>query len=79
MMASSPLFKPRMSSPRTDNLLSWLRPWVVKGSEKEDEGGDKKGGGNGREGRLAHSAYPVSKRKGEARGMWRSGMGVVMP
>ena len=52
---------------------------MVKGSEKEDEGGDKKGGGNGREGRLAHSAYPVSKRKGEARGMWRSGMGVVMP
>ncbi len=48
MMASSPLFRPRTSSPSTDNLLSWLSPWVVKGSEKDDEGGERKGGGKGR-------------------------------
>jgi hypothetical protein len=36
---------------------------VVKGSEKDDEGIDTNGGGNGRDGRLGLRAYPVSKQK----------------
>jgi hypothetical protein len=37
---------------------------VLRGSEKDPEGGDRKGGGNGRGGRLANSEMPVSNRNG---------------
>lgn len=37
---------------------------MLNGSEKEVEGGDIKGGGNGREGRFANNASPVSNRNG---------------
>lgn len=38
---------------------------MLRGSEKDTEGGDKKGGGNGRGDRFANSPMPVSKRKGD--------------
>lgn len=37
---------------------------MLSGSEKEPEGGDRNGGGNGLGGRFAKSAKPVSKWKG---------------
>lgn len=37
---------------------------MLRGSEKDTDGGDKKGGGNGRGDRFANSPMPVSKRKG---------------
>lgn len=38
---------------------------MLRGSEKDTDGGDKKGGGNGRGDRFANSPMPVSKRKGD--------------
>jgi hypothetical protein len=38
---------------------------VVRGSEKEPEGSETKGGGNGRDGRFAKIEYPVSRKKGD--------------
>lgn len=63
--ASSPFVNARIRSPRRDNLLSWFRSCVVRGSENDDDGGDRNGGGNAREGRLAWSAKPVSKINGD--------------
>lgn len=40
------------------------RSWVLRASEKEPEGGERKGGGNGLGLRFAKRAMPVSKRKG---------------
>jgi hypothetical protein len=53
-----------MSSPSTNVRLSRLLWWVLRGSEKEPEGGERKGGGKGLGGLLAKSASPVSNRKG---------------
>jgi hypothetical protein len=55
-IASSPFVTPRIISPLTLGLRSRLRLWVDSGSEKDPEGGEKKGGGKGREGRFAHPA-----------------------
>lgn len=41
---------------------------MLRGSLNEPDGADRKGGGNGRGGRLAKRATPVSKRKGGSRG-----------
>lgn len=70
-----------MSSPLTEGLLSKLRSCVVNGSENEEEGGETKGGGNGRDGRFGQAAYPVSNRKGDLRiaGVPASGAGVETP
>lgn len=57
--ASSPLVKPRIKSPLTKTLRC-----VLRGSEKELDGGDRKGGGKGRGVLLAKRDMPVSKRKG---------------
>jgi hypothetical protein len=59
--ASSPLVIPFTYCPSTDGRGSRLREWVVRGSEKDPDGRERKGGGNGREGRFAKVAYPVSK------------------
>jgi hypothetical protein len=53
-----------MSSPLTKVRLSRLLWWVLSGSEKEPDGGERKGGGNGRGGLFAKSERPVSNRKG---------------
>lgn len=37
---------------------------MLRGSEKDADGGDRKGGGNGRGGRFANRAIPVSNRNG---------------
>ena len=54
---------------------------MVNGSEKEDDGGDRKGGGSGRWGRLERRAKPVSaNRKGtSANDGADGGDGVVTP
>lgn len=80
--ASSPFVSPRISSPFTDGRLSWLRKWVVKGSENDVEGDETNGGGNGREGRFEQREKPVSKQNGEfdRRPVTApSGDGVVVP
>ena len=61
MIASSPLVIPARSSPSTVGLRYETLVWVVKGSEKDPEGGEMNGGGKGRVGRLAKIEYPVSK------------------
>lgn len=43
---------------------SRLRSNVLSASLKDAEGGERKGGGKGRGGRLAKRARPVAKRKG---------------
>ena len=53
-----------MSSPLTNARLSRLRLWVLRGSEKDPEGGDRNGGGKGLGALLANNANPVSNRKG---------------
>jgi hypothetical protein len=62
--ASSPFVQPLMRSPLTLGRRSWLRSWVLRGSLKEPEGGERKGGGKGLGARLAKRAMPVSNRKG---------------
>ena len=62
--ASSPFVYPFMSSPLTNARLSRLLLWVLKGSEKEPDGGDKKGGGKGLGALFANNASPVSNRNG---------------
>jgi len=62
--ASSPFVNPRMSSPFTKALLSRLLWWVLRASEKDPDGGERKGGGNGLGCLLANSASPVSNRNG---------------
>jgi hypothetical protein len=47
-------------------LLSRLLWWVLRGSEKEPEGGERKGGGKGLGGLFANKASPVSNLKGIA-------------
>lgn len=37
---------------------------MLRGSEKDAEGGELKGGGNGRDGRFANNPIPVSNRNG---------------
>jgi hypothetical protein len=64
--ASSPFVHPLMSAPLTFSRLSRLLSCVLSASEKEPDGGERKGGGNGRGERLAKSAMPVSKRNGGA-------------
>jgi hypothetical protein len=54
-----------MSSPFTKARRSRLRWWVLRGSEKDPDGGDRKGGGNGLGALFANNASPVSNRKGE--------------
>jgi hypothetical protein len=54
-----------MSSPSTNARLSRLRLCVLSGSEKDPEGGERKGGGKGRGGLLAYRAIPVSKWNGD--------------
>lgn len=49
---------------------------VLRGSEKETEGGDRKGGGKGRGARLANKPMPVSKRNG-SRGRFGRGFGSI--
>ena len=54
-----------MSRPST-NVARLSGPWwcVLRGSLKEPDGGDRKGGGKGRGARFAKSATPVSNRNG---------------
>jgi hypothetical protein len=59
--ASSPFVTPLIISPFTVGRRSLLLLCVLRGSEKLVEGNDKNGGGNGREGLFAKSAYPASK------------------
>ena len=54
--ASSPFVMPLIVSPLIDGLLSLLRLCVLRGSEKDPEGGERNGGGKGRDGRLAKRA-----------------------
>lgn len=56
-----------MSSPFTKLRLSRLRWWVLRGSEKDPDGGERNGGGNGLGARLAKRASPVSNLKGGGR------------
>ena len=58
--ASSPLVRPRMTCPSTDGRRSRLRCQVLNGSEKDADGGERKGGGKGRDGRLANMPQPLS-------------------
>ena len=53
-----------MSCPLTKTRRSRLWWCVLRGSEKETDGGERKGGGNGRGARFANNTMPVSKRKG---------------
>jgi hypothetical protein len=53
-----------MSSPFTNERLSRLLWCVLRGSENDPEGGDRKGGGKGLGALLANKANPVSNRKG---------------
>ena len=62
--ASSPFVYPRMTCPFTLARRSRLRSCVLRGSENDPEGGDRKGGGNGLGALLANNASPVSNRKG---------------
>jgi hypothetical protein len=48
----------------TNARLSRLLWWVLSGSEKDPEGGDKNGGGKGLGALFANKAIPVSNRKG---------------
>lgn len=55
---------------------------MVNGSENDVEGGEKNGGGNGRDGRFEQREKPVSKQNGEfdRRPVTTpSGYGVVVP
>jgi hypothetical protein len=52
---------------------------VLKGSEKEPDGGEKNGGGKGLGALLASRAYPVSKTKGREVCLSVSSCGVVIP
>jgi len=53
-----------MSSPFTKARRSRLMWCVLRGSEKDPDGGERNGGGNGLGALLANNASPVSKRKG---------------
>lgn len=56
---------PCITHPSTYALRrSRLRSNVLSASLKDAEGGERKGGGKGRGGRLAKRARPVAKRKG---------------
>jgi len=59
--ASSPLVTPLIISPLTRGRLSLLMLCVLSGSEKLVEGSERNGGGKGRDGLFANSAYPASK------------------
>lgn len=53
-----------MSSPFTSGRLFRLLWCVLRGSEKDPEGGDRNGGGKGLGARLAYREIAVSNRKG---------------